>query len=169
MIDVLGLILLAAAVLVRLFVVFPVRVKGGSMLPTLRDGDMLLVQRTRHYHRRDIVICHYPKRWRTKKRHLLRQNFVKRVIGLPGETIELRDGVIYISGSPIREHYLDPARSRHPRKMLPRKLGPDEYFVMGDNRDASNDSRSVGPIHAHMMVGHVIYRFSPSDHTHGVP
>ena len=163
MLDLIGLILLFAALLIRLFVFFPVRVKGSSMLPTLKNGDLLLVRRTRHYRRRDVVICHYPRRWRTKKKKWLRQNFVKRVIGLPGETIEIRDGVIYISGSLIREHYLDPARSRYPRNKPPRKLGPDEYYVLGDNRDASNDSRSVGPIRASMMVGRVFFRFSAVD------
>ena len=163
MINVILLTLLAAVVVLRVFFFFPVRVRGSSMDPTLRDGDLMLVRRTRRFRRRDVVICHYPKRWRTKKMHLIRQQFVKRVIGLPGETIEIRDGLIYINGSLIREHYLDPNHNRHPRDLPPRKLGPQEYFVFGDNRDISHDSRRIGPIRANMLIGRVFYRFSLTD------
>ena len=151
-------VLLVAAVMLaaRFFFAVPVRVQGRSMLDTLQNGDILLMRRTRDFHRRDIVICHYPNRYRGKRR-LLRQNFVKRVIGLPGETIEVMDGVIYVSGSPIRERYISPNRFTRRQNLPPRVLGPDEYYVMGDNRDQSNDSRAVGPIPAGMMVGRVYW------------
>ena len=86
----------------------------------------------------------------------LPQAFVKRVIGLPGDTIEIIEGVLHINGEPLDEPYLDPARCRFMDTRPPRTLGPDEYFVMGDNRDRSNDSRSVGPIRRRAIRGKVI-------------
>lgn len=153
-------------VLVRCLIVFPIRVSGNSMLSTLHDGDFLVAWHTRHYRRKDIVICHYPGRWmiRWGKLRLRRQCFVKRIIGLPGETVEIVNGEVYVSGSRIRERYLDPDHTRFKTRMRPRKLGPDEYFVLGDNRDSSNDSRRIGPIKANMLVGRVGSVFYPLEH-----
>lgn len=142
----------AAALLLRFFVLTLVQVKGRSMLPTLTNGSLVLMLHGKRPRRGQIVICHYPNRWRDK-RHLLRQNFVKRVIAVPGETIWIEDGVVYIDGRTLQESYLDPARNHIPRTLAPRTLAEDEYFVMGDNRDASNDSRQVGPIPRRLLVG----------------
>ena len=86
----------------------------------------------------------------------LPQAFVKRVIGLPGDTIEFIDGIVHINGEALDEPYLDPARCRIQRTRPPLVLGPDEYFVMGDNRDRSNDSRSVGPLRRSAIRGRVV-------------
>ncbi|MBQ7139498.1 MAG: signal peptidase I [Clostridia bacterium] len=149
----------AAALFLRLFVVSLARIKGRSMLPTLQDRDVALVWRLlylfRTPRRGDVVICHYPGR-RMKRLPFIPQAFVKRVIGLPGDTVEWLEGELLLNGQPLREPYLDPARCRFKRTRPPRTLGPDEYYVLGDNRDSSNDSRSVGPIRRRAIRGRVV-------------
>lgn len=140
---------LAAALCIRQFIACVAVVKGRSMLSTLHPRDVMLAVRPpllyRHIRRGNIVLCSYPGRyWRNLR--FVPQTFVKRVVGLPGETIEIADGVVLIDGNPLSEPYLDPAHCRFRRSMPPRTLGADEYFVMGDNRDNSNDSRSVGAL-----------------------
>ncbi|MBQ3157781.1 MAG: signal peptidase I [Clostridia bacterium] len=150
---------LALALFLRLFVVNLARIKGTSMLPTLHSGEWTLVWRLpllfRPPHRGDVVICHYPGR-RMKHCRLLPQAFVKRVIGLPGDTVEWIEGVVHINGEALAEKYLDPARCRIARTRPPRVLGADEYYVLGDHRDRSNDSRSIGPIRRRDLRGHVV-------------
>ncbi|MGN0779270.1 MAG: signal peptidase I [Aristaeellaceae bacterium] len=159
--------MLAAAVALRLTVVELARVKGSSMQPTLRTGQWLLVSRLAYRlgqpRRGDVVICHYPGRYLDRWKRI-RQSFVKRVIGLPGETIAIIEGVVHIDGQPLDEPYLDPMRNRFRRSMPERVLGPDEYFVLGDNRDSSNDSRRVGPLPRSMMVGRVCQVIFPFGH-----
>lgn len=149
----------AAALFLRLFVVSLARIKGRSMLPTLHDRDVALVWQLgyllRMPRRGDVVICHYPGR-KMKRIPFLPQAFVKRVIGLPGDTVEWLEGELLLNGQPLREPYLDPARCRFKRTRPPLTLGPDEYYVLGDNRDSSNDSRSVGPIRRRAIRGRVV-------------
>ena len=149
----------AAALFLRLFVVSLARIKGRSMLPTLHDRDVALVWRLGYLlhepRRGDVVICHYPGR-KMKRIPFLPQSFVKRVIGLPGDTVEWLEGELLLNGQPLREPYLDPARCRFKRTRPPLTLGPEEYYVLGDNRDSSNDSRSVGPIRRRAIRGRVV-------------
>ena len=149
----------AAALFLRLFVVSLARIKGRSMLPTLHDRDVALVWRLGYLlhepRRGDVVICHYPGR-KMKRIPFLPQSFVKRVIGLPGDTVEWLEGELLLNGQPLHEPYLDQARCRFKRTCPPRTLGPDEYYVLGDNRDSSNDSRSVGPIRRRAIRGRVV-------------
>lgn len=151
--------MLAAVLFLRLFVVSLARIKGRSMLPTLHDQDFALVWRLSYlFHaprRGDVVICHYPGR-KMKRLPFLPQAFVKRVIGLPGDTVEWLDGELLLNGAPLKEPYLDPARCRFKRTRPPLTLGQDEYYVLGDNRDSSNDSRSVGPLRRRAIRGRVV-------------
>ncbi len=153
------LLTLTAVLVLRLFVVNVARIQGGSMLPTLHNRDFALVWRLpylfREPQRGDVVICHYPGRM-MKRLPFLPQAFVKRVIGLPGDTLEWVEGELLLNGTPLAEPYLDPARCRFPRTRPPVTLGPDEYFVLGDNRGSSNDSRSVGPLRRHAIRGRVV-------------
>ena len=154
----------AIAVVLRLFVVSLAFIKGGSMLSTLRSRDIALVWRLPYLFRTpkrgEVVICHYPGR-RMKRLPFLPQAFVKRVIGLPGDTLEWQEGTLLLNGEALEEPYLDPARCRYARTRPPRTLGRDEYFVMGDNRDSSHDSRSVGPLCRRAIRGRVVCLLFP--------
>ena len=145
---------IAAAVLIafviRTFLFEPVRVDGGSMLETLQDGEIMFVTKydylTSGPERFDVVICHYPNRGST--------NFVKRVVGLPGDTVEIRGGYLYVNGERYEEDYIE----HRPYADFAAYTVPEGYyFVMGDNRANSHDSRAddVGPIARDQIVGHV--------------
>lgn len=141
---------LAIAFVIRTFLFEPVRVDGGSMLETLQNGEIMLVTKYDYLfsdpERFDVVICHYPGRGNT--------NFVKRVVGLPGDTVAITDGILYVNGEAYPEAYIE-HRSWYD---FPAYTVPEgSYFVMGDNRANSHDSRAgdVGPLTRDQIVGHV--------------
>ena len=146
------------ALLIRQYAVEFVRVKGSSMRSTLQNGEVMLVTKAEYLvggpQRQDVVICLYPGRYMDKWK-LIPQYFVKRVIGLPGETISIQEGVVHIDGVPLEEPYLEERYTQRKSSMEPVTLGEDEYFVMGDNRDNSNDSRRIGPLKRKAIIGHV--------------
>ena len=127
----------AAALLIRTFLFEPIRVDGHSMCDTLQDGEIMLVTKPEYLfgdpQYGDVVICKYPGRT---------ENFVKRVMGLPGDVIEVRSNVVYRNGEALDEPYLTPERNNDGFSMDPFTLGDDEYFVMGDNLDNSHDCRN---------------------------
>jgi signal peptidase I len=90
-------------------------------------------------------------------------SLIKRLIGLPGDTIEIHSGLVFVNGAQLQEPYLQEVYTSCNEYCGRIKLGPDEYFLMGDNRPVSRDSRSFGPIHANQIVGRVILRFWPLD------
>lgn len=167
-----GLLLGAAALVffVESFLVFPIRVEGGSMRDTLRDGEVLLASPLPYalgeIRRGDIVICRYPGRTEGSlplaaalglTRHTL---FVKRLVALPGDTLEIHGGRLYVNGALTAD---PPAMASTPRELARRTLGPDEYFVMGDNRFSSLDSRAegVGPLRRTDLVAKVLLAVWP--------
>ena len=154
------------ALLINSFVFFFARVEGSSMLGTLKDGEVLFVWRAGYVfgqpQRGDIVICHYPK---TKDGGYLDQKntcYVKRVIGLPGDTVSIRQGTVYINGEALKESYLETERIDS-QSMEAVVLGEGEYFLMGDNRSDSTDSRRMGAVERGKILGKavgVVYPFT---------
>ena len=169
---------LAAAVIVvmllRTFVFSVIRVEGSSMVDTLHDGERLyvsvLTMKTAGIARGDVVICHYPNRITEWLGGLIKFDtyFVKRVVGVPGDTVSLENGVTYITytdgdGTEVKEA-IDPRYEGRRTEREPYVLGEDEYFVCGDNRYNSNDSRNwkdVGPLTKDMIVGRVRFVIWP--------
>lgn len=86
---------------------------------------------------------------------------IKRLIGLPGDTLAIRDGVVYLNDAPLMEPYLSGVTTSCTSYCGPLTLGPDEYFFLGDNRPVSRDSRAFGPVHADQIVGQVLLRYWP--------
>ncbi len=127
-----------------------VTVQGKAMVPTLQDGEKALLTRTfDRVERGDIIGFQYPRD--ESKR------FVHRVVGLPGERVQSRSGQVFINDEPLTEGYVSDDR-RTPDTWGPVTLGTDEYFVMGDNRPNSSDSRHWGPVHRQAIWAKVIDR-----------
>jgi len=141
---------LVVALAVRTFLFEPVRVQGSSMYPTLLSGEHMFVEKVTYWNeepqRGDIIICYYPG---------YKESCVKRVIGLPGERLEIRAGQVYINDVLLNEsrYYPGPMMDADASWII----GEQELFVMGDNRGGSKDSRadSVGPIPYSQVVGKV--------------
>ncbi|MEG0049772.1 MAG: signal peptidase I [Clostridia bacterium] len=157
------------ALLIRTFLFEPIRVDGESMCDTLQNKEIMFVTKPEYLlgnpERGDVVICKYPGRT---------ENFVKRVMGIPGDTIEVRSNVVYRNGEAVDEPYLTPERNDNGFSMKPFTLGEEEYFVMGDNRDNSHDSRNYydyntpSALTRDMILGHVRFVFFPFDAMRGI-
>jgi signal peptidase I len=146
------------AVLIMVFVVQPVKVEGTSMLPRLENDERIFVNKMVYsfdpIKRDDIVVFWFPDD--------PSKSFIKRVIGLPGEVVRIdHKGQLFINGQPVDEPYLSPDRTRYPRAMPDTVIKPHYYFVMGDNRDASNDSRSWGLVPEKYIYGKAMFRYWP--------
>ena len=133
---------------------------GHSMNPLLHDQDNLIVEKVSYYFRDperfDIIVF--------KVSEDSKEHFIKRIIGLPGETVQIKDGCVYINGELLTDDVYgrDPIDEAY-TAARPVTLGEDEYFVMGDNRNNSKDSRSVevGPVHRSQFLGRAWFRFWP--------
>ena len=151
----------AVSYLVVTFVGQRTQVSGESMETTLSDGDHLIVDkityRFRDPKRYDIVV--FPYRYEENT------YYIKRIIGLPGETVQIVDGYVYINGVQLDEHYGNALIKDPGQAAQPITLGEDEYFVMGDNRNNSQDSRSanVGVVHRDELLGRAWIRIWPLD------
>ena len=157
------LISLAIIIPVRYFLIQPFYVKGASMEPNFHDHEYLIIDQISYrFHqpvRGQIVVFHYPRD--------PREYFIKRIIGLPGETVKIAGSQISITnqqhpeGSVLEESYLP--RYQASIGQITKNLGADEYFVMGDNRLESLDSRVFGPIKRSSIIGRVFFRGWPLD------
>ena len=160
----------AIALATRTFLFEPIRVDGESMTDTLANGELMFVTKPEYIwgtpSRQDVVICRYPNRT---------EYFVKRLIAVPGDTVEIRYdresriNSVYVNGEAVEEPYLTPARNDNDNSMDPITLKEDEFFVLGDNRDNSNDSRYVGMLHRSQIAGHVRFVFFPFGKARAIP
>ncbi len=159
-------LIIVVFILFGVFFVQPVVVEGTSMLPQLQDGERLLVNKLVYYkfqnvswghiERGDIVVFWFPND--------PDKSYVKRVIGLPGETVDVRNGRVYINGIELNEPYLDTEHNRSLPTWPAKKVEDHHYFVMGDNRDNSSDSRYWGLVPEKYIYGKAFFRYwKPSD------
>jgi signal peptidase I len=147
------LIAAALAITLRLFVVQTFFVPTGSMLPTLQIYDRILVLKVGYtIHRGDIVVFRQPPKDTTDLDH---EDLVKRVIGLPGETISSNGNTVYINGKPLAEPWL-PKGTVLGQPIATQTIPQGDYFMMGDNRSESDDSRDWGPLPARLIIGKVL-------------
>jgi signal peptidase I len=158
--DLVLALMLAALVLV--FIVQPVKVEGTSMLPRLHDGERIFVNKLIYYDeyrwapkidRGDIVVFWYPDD--------PSKSYIKRVIGLPGDTVDIHEGIVRVNGRDLEETYLDSRLNLNPKSQGPVYVRPNRYFVMGDNRDNSSDSRIWGLVPKKYIYGKALFRYWP--------
>ncbi len=146
-----------ASVLIITFLYQPVRVEGTSMLPRLEDRDRLFINkfvyRFTAIDRGDVVVFHYPRD--------PEKSYIKRVIALPGDSFRIDHGHVFVNGALVPEPYVPP-EYRDTRSVDEMTLPPDEYFVMGDHRSISSDSRDFGLVDRSLIYGKAIFVYWPT-------
>src|SRR3989338_4437361 len=170
-IDMLQTIVLAVSIFMvsYLFLVQPHQVKGPSMLPNFNDGEYLLTEKVSYRlgepKRGDVIIFEAPQN--------KRDDYIKRIIGLPGETVSVSSGKVYVNGKLLQESYLPADFKTQPGAFLTEnlqyKIPYGQYFVLWDNRSHSLDSRALGPIKKKTIVGRAWLVYWPMNLTGFVP
>jgi signal peptidase I len=149
---------IAASIFIITFLYQPVKVEGTSMLPRLEDQDRLFINkfvyRFEDIERGDVVVFNYPRD--------PEKSYIKRVIALPGDRLQIDDGRVFVNGIALREPYV-PKRYRDVRSVPEMTLPPHEYYVMGDHRSISSDSREFGPVDRHYIYGKAELVYWPAD------
>ncbi len=146
------------AAVVILFVYQPVKVEGTSMLPSLADQERIFVNKFVYrlgispVRRGDLVVFWAPGE--------PNKSYIKRVIGLPGDVVAIERGVVLINGKPLREDYV-PRQFRDAQDMPTRLVEPDTYFVLGDHRNSSSDSRNWGLVPRRNIYGKAVFIYWP--------
>jgi signal peptidase I len=154
--DLLLSVVIAAVVIV--FIYQPVKVEGTSMLPAVGDQERIFVNKFIYrlglgeIQRGDLVVFWYPGD--------NSKSYIKRVIGLPGEVVSIQNGVVHINGEPLAEEYV-PRHFRDRQSLSSRYVEPDTYFVLGDHRTSSNDSRSWGLVPRKDIYGKAVFVYWP--------
>ena len=145
------------SVLIITFLYQPVRVEGTSMLPRLEDHDRLFINKFVYHvesiQRGDVVVFHYPRD--------PEKSYIKRVIGLPGDRIWIDHGAVWLNGKELNEGYV-PDRYRDTRSMADTVIPDDCYFMMGDHRSISSDSREFGPVERDLVYGKAVFVYWPA-------
>ena len=146
------------AVIVILFLYHPVKVEGTSMMPTLDDQERIFINKFVYRFgladigRGDTVVFWFPGD--------PSKSYIKRVIGMPGDRVEVRGGSVIVNDRPLEEDYV-PQEYRDQSEMRPTTIGPDEYFVLGDHRSSSNDSRTWGMVPRRYIYGKAVFIYWP--------
>lgn len=146
------------AVLIILFLYRPVKVEGTSMMPSLYDQERLFINQFSYkfglgsIQRGDTVVFYFPGE--------PTESYIKRVIGLPGDTVAVDDGYVIINGKKLQENYVPP-EYRDDRSYPPEVVPPGQYFVLGDHRVSSNDSRAWGFVPRNYIYGRAVFVFWP--------
>ncbi|MFQ5816917.1 MAG: signal peptidase I [Terriglobia bacterium] len=153
--------LLVAVVLALVIITFlyqPVKVEGTSMEPGLGDQERIFINKFIYHFepiaRGDVIVFRYPRD--------PGKSFIKRVVGLPGETLEIRAGRVYINDVKLVEAYLT-GESPQSLSFPPVTVPPDHYYVLGDHRSSSSDSRAWGPVHQRYIYGKAIFIYWPPE------
>jgi signal peptidase I len=152
------IIIVILAAVIRLFVIQPFIVDGQSMEPNFQNNDYLITEKVSFHfsepRRGETVILRPPDNPTV--------NYLKRIIGIPGDTVSIKKGDVYVNAKKIDEPYIDGQKTLTVKNEdLTVTLKQDEYFVMGDNRNHSRDSREIGPVPRHNLVSHVWIRLFP--------
>ena len=149
---------LAISAFIIIFLYQPVKVEGTSMMPSLFDQERIFVNkfvyRLEPIARGDIVVFHYPRD--------PSKSFIKRVIGVASDRIRIDAGRVYVNEEPLDEDYVAPAYADQ-RFMEEIVVPPESYFVLGDHRSMSNDSRDFGPVPAEFIYGKAVFGYWPAD------
>ena len=148
------------AIVVILFLYQPVKVEGTSMMPGLVDQERIFINKFVYrfgiadISRGDTVVFWFPQD--------ISKSYIKRVIGVPGDRVEVVEGTVYVNGKALTEPYV-PEEYRDHTSAREHVLGPDEYFVLGDHRSSSNDSRVWGTVPRHDIYGKAVFVYWPLD------
>ncbi|HTS51340.1 MAG TPA: signal peptidase I [Bryobacteraceae bacterium] len=146
------------AVIVILFLYQPVKVEGTSMMPTLDDQERIFINKFVYHFSRidrgDTIVFWFPGD-PTK-------SYIKRVIGVPGDTVEVDRGTVVVNGHALEEDYV-PSEYRDDNSMPAKKMPAGEYFVLGDHRSSSNDSRAWGLVPRRYIYGKAVFIYWPFD------
>ncbi len=146
------------AVVIILFLYQPVKVEGTSMMPSLTDQERIFINKFIYrfglgeIHRGDMVVFWAPGD--------PAKSYIKRVIGLPGDTVEIRRGTVIVNGRPLVEDYV-PEEYRDHRSRPLITVPPGQYYVLGDHRSSSNDSRNWGPVARDRIYGKAVFVYWP--------
>ena len=148
----------AVSVLIITFLYQPVRVEGTSMLPRLVDQDRLFINKFVYHfeaiERGDVVVFHYPRD--------PQKSYIKRIIAVPGDRLRIDRGQVYVNDKLLSEPYI-PEEYRDTRSMDPVVIDRNEYFVMGDHRSISSDSREFGPVKKDLIYGKAAFVYWPTE------
>jgi signal peptidase I len=146
-----------ASVLIITFLYQPVRVEGTSMLPRLEDRDRLFINKFVYHfeaiEHSDVVVFRYPRD--------PEKSYIKRVIALPGDRLRIEHGRVILNDKPLREPYV-PGEYRDNRSMVEIVVPADTYFMMGDHRSISSDSRDFGPVDRDLIYGKAVFVYWPA-------
>jgi signal peptidase I len=149
---------ISISLFIILFVYQPVKVEGGSMEPGLEDQERIFINklayRLENIQRGDIIVFRYPRD--------PRKSFIKRVVGLPGDRVRVSDGQVYLNGRRTVEPYV-PENYLDSRSFPEVKVPADSFYVLGDHRSMSNDSRDFGPVPRSYIYGKAVFGYWPMD------